>query len=620
MTTRARQHTQEELDELHRFNILVPFYLWIALVGILVLASFKQLATHLIASSRYRYSKRVLRLKAGLPSSHRGSVQTVAEKDATRGIKAAEGATPVSPADEGLDVRGYLPHLAKATLAIWRKYATRKHWLATQLHLQSTGQLLLIVAYIGLNVGLVLGGAKGDIDWRSHHAARLANANLPLVIGLASKNNVLAYLTGFSYHVLNAIHRWSARLVIILSLIHIGGRSYVNVPRVAPTGPGQAYIVWGIVATLLLAILHFTSFHPVRNRFYQTFIISHVLLFVFFFIALAIHRPQTAPFLYAGLGIYVVDRVVRTGRIIYYHYFKPTREKINAWVKVLPGDTMRVTLRTRMRWRAGQHVYLHVPDISVGGHPFSISSIDHELGMPFRPHDQAESTQRLLIRVREGMTGRLRDFALAHKEGHLEANSSLGVPIGRAWIEGPMGALPPFRDHQTVCLVAGGSGITFITPILCDLVSRALANMRAGYASTTATTLVKVHWNVRSLSHIEWIADTLRECIALSPPGFLEFTIHCSQIKETTAHYLTSEDDARPVSLLVQPGRPNYEVILEDVINLTDRSDWVACGTCGPSPMSEAVARAVQKSIQPRAVMRGENRRLVTFFREEFGY
>lgn len=86
----------------------------------------------------------------------------------------------------------------------------------------------LITAYITLNLLLIFLGADGDIDWQAHHAARLTYANIPLVIGLAGKNNVLSKLTGFAYESLNVLHRWSARFIIVSSAIHVGGRLYVS--------------------------------------------------------------------------------------------------------------------------------------------------------------------------------------------------------------------------------------------------------------------------------------------------------------------------------------------------------------------------------------------------------
>lgn len=90
------------------------------------------------------------------------------------------------------------------------------------------GQLFLLMIYLLLNFLLIFLGTESDIDWMAHHAAKLTYANMPLVIGLAGKNNVLSKLTGFAYESLNVLHRWSARFVIISSAIHIGGRIHVS--------------------------------------------------------------------------------------------------------------------------------------------------------------------------------------------------------------------------------------------------------------------------------------------------------------------------------------------------------------------------------------------------------
>lgn len=100
--------------------------------------------------------------------------------------------------------------------------------IANWFNLGNVGQLTLITTYALLNFLLIFLGAKGDIDWQAHHAARLTYANIPLVIGLAGKNNALSKLTGFAYESLNVLHRWSARWLIITSAIHVGGRIYAS--------------------------------------------------------------------------------------------------------------------------------------------------------------------------------------------------------------------------------------------------------------------------------------------------------------------------------------------------------------------------------------------------------
>jgi len=126
----------------------------------------------------------------------------------------------------------YLPICSRTEIAPtplgWHGPTDPTRQIAEFFFLGDLGQLLLIAVYLTLNLLLILLGAAGDIDWQAHHAARLTYANLPLVIGLAGKNNVLSKVTGFAYESLNVLHRWSARFVLVSSAIHIGGRIYVS--------------------------------------------------------------------------------------------------------------------------------------------------------------------------------------------------------------------------------------------------------------------------------------------------------------------------------------------------------------------------------------------------------
>jgi len=50
-------------------------------------------------------------------------------------------------------------------------------------------------------------------------------AQIPFVIALATKNNILGYLLGFTYEKLNFLHRFIGRLVVIAANVHSLGYS-----------------------------------------------------------------------------------------------------------------------------------------------------------------------------------------------------------------------------------------------------------------------------------------------------------------------------------------------------------------------------------------------------------
>ena len=219
-------------------------------------------------------------------------------------------------------------------------------------------------------------------------------------------------VTGFAYESLNVLHRWSARLVVLLSIIHVGGRVsavqptglaiahlsvpdasrdqiYVNNPTVNPTLYGHKYIIWGSLAFAAMILMAIGAARPIRNRFYSAFIISHVIFLILIIIGLWVHRPQQMPWLWASLALYLLDRIWRTARIIWFHGVHPVvpaSDQTLAWVEPLSQDTMKVCVRTHMSefcpfvpqfapvsetlftrfsqptaWIPGQHGYLHAP-------------------------------------------------------------------------------------------------------------------------------------------------------------------------------------------------------------------------------------------------------------------
>ena len=150
-----------------------------------------------------------------------------------------------------------------------------------------------------------------------------------------------------------------------------------------------------------------------------------------------------------------------------------------------------------MSWIPGQHVYLHVPSISAGGHPFSISSIC----LPVKPMDSSEikyvAKQKLLIRVREGVTRRLYNMAQDDAEAILSSDNFPSRSI-YAWSEGPYGNLHHLNEYETLLLVAGGSGVSFTLPIMLDIVRRRKTMVSpSGSSEPVATSRVTFLWIIR---------------------------------------------------------------------------------------------------------------------------
>lgn len=109
---------------------------------------------------------------------------------------------------------------------------------------------------------------------------------------------------------------------------------------------------------------------------------------------------------------------------------------------------------------------------------------------------------QLLIREASGLTAKLVKA--------LSARESDTVPV---LLDGPYGGLEgDLAIYEHVILIAGGTGITFVKPVLEDLLYRM-------QYTTTKTSTVELVWSVRSAG--EWRCLPLRrpvrvtECISL---------------------------------------------------------------------------------------------------------
>lgn len=87
------------------------------------------------------------------------------------------------------------------------------------------GIITLLLAYLVYIIALEF--INNNIPGAQHftslgvRAAWLAVAQVPLLILLAGKNNLIGFITGVSYERLNVLHRWSSRILLFLATLHL---------------------------------------------------------------------------------------------------------------------------------------------------------------------------------------------------------------------------------------------------------------------------------------------------------------------------------------------------------------------------------------------------------------
>ena len=88
----------------------------------------------------------------------------------------------------------------------------------------------MLFAYLGFILALqfIHVSIPGDAHWEAIgiRAGWLSIGQIPLVILLAGKYNVIGFLTGVGYERLNVFHRWVARTLLLTSTLHFGYQSY----------------------------------------------------------------------------------------------------------------------------------------------------------------------------------------------------------------------------------------------------------------------------------------------------------------------------------------------------------------------------------------------------------
>ncbi|CDU22660.1 uncharacterized protein SPSC_01290 [Sporisorium scitamineum] len=252
-----------------------------------------------------------------------------------------------------------------------------------------------------------------------------------------------------------------------------------------------------------------------------------------------------------------------------------------AFVQLLPGKTLRLTLRTpnKMSWKPGQWVYLNIPSVRFWeSHPFTIASAhdadfpvatefvnaDAEKGLAHAEKVKGEErTMVLLVRCRRGFTRQLWNFVAKKRQMQIQAAADAqhgagvyGMPgtamvpaLGkdttgvhlRAIVDGPYGSADRthWDIHSTVVIVCGGSGVSFGMSVLEHLCACMAGAMKFGKGGKGGkkflTQRVRFVWIMREFSHLQWIAAALRRCIEMVPPEHLQVDLFVTHFNHHSA-------------------------------------------------------------------------------------
>jgi hypothetical protein len=374
------------------------------------------------------------------------------------------------------------------------------------------GTIALLVGY--LSWVILLEFVNNDVDGAQHftslgvRAAWLAVAQVPLLVLLAGKNNIIGLVTGVSYERLNVLHRWVSRVLLFLAILHmlflhlswnaydLGPLEY-STDSCIPTG-------WATLAILIW--MNISTIAPIRNFSYEFFVVQHIITFFGFIIAVMMHLPSTAlysrVYIYIPIGFYFLDRLIRSSRYAW-NNIRPGRATLTA----LEGGVTRVHIRSKTvkNWRPGSHVFLSVPKFGIGqSHPATIASTPSSHG----------GDLVFILKSHNGFTSRLLKSASNSSTSLLptkEASASPTQVSHLSLIDGPYGSShSDFAAFDSVLLVSGSTGITFTLPILLDLAHRA-QQVKLPLKRVTLLWIVKnTSWTSWTSSELTTAAEGLR--------------------------------------------------------------------------------------------------------------
>ncbi|KAK6084255.1 hypothetical protein SCUP234_01942 [Seiridium cupressi] len=418
----------------------------------------------------------------------------------------------------------YLGRL-KCSISAWLMYQPRPIPIINRV-LPSNGTSVFVLGYIAINVFLHLyrGSLRPEYEFAfADRAGYIFVVNLPLLYLLAAKNQPLKLLTGYSYEALNIFHRRVGEWMCFEAAVHTVGMILGRLFFLADwlkTGTFREFmthplILLGLGAFFSYELLFFTSLGSFRQRWYELFLASHVVLQVAALLFLYLHFPTTRPYVFASLVIFTADRVVwRLGL---------KSASMQAHVRILedgktfmlsanwdiPSSKSRAITRWLGQsviygWRPMDHVFITVPSLGRGhglqAHPFTIAS-----AAPGVPEDSGHTIHawlNLLIRAQDGFTADLLK--------HARLNSAVTLRV-----DGPYGsadALEMLLASDITVVIAGGSGIAVIFPLVWDLAHRHASRSRE----------IHLLWIVHSRSHRSWMPqDQLDDLVN----GGVRFTI-----------------------------------------------------------------------------------------------
>lgn len=437
--------------------------------------------------------------------------------------------------------------------------------------LPSNAISMTVVSFVTLNIFYCVYGIPFTIPTLFLFADRTALmfvVNLPPLYLFAAKNQPIKLLTGYSYESLNVVHRRLGEIMCLLALLHSVGMLGVWYTLLHPIGVSfvsfalKKIILLGFGAFVSYEALYLSSLASFRQIWYELFLGLHVVLQSVALVFLWFHHRNSRPYVGAALGIWVIDRIL-------FRLALKTRQ-LRATLEIM-HDQSTVSLRVKTPisngtsrvgsllvadlaggWKPSEHIFVTIPALApkhiIQAHPFTIACL-------CSPSD-SEAEVRLLVRAQDGFSKDLVTYAKNHKSVDVRLDGPYGSRAGYELL----------KDSNLAVLVAGGSGIAVIWPLIQAMKKNSIALEGDIESCSNAKRTILFVWVVHQQSHLSWIGESDLKALAANGVDVV--------IPKPTAEY----------------GRPDVGIIVKNWIgehNLSGSKAGVVCS--GPDGLNRTV-------------------------------
>lgn len=398
----------------------------------------------------------------------------------------------------------------------------------------------------------------------------MSMTQIPIVFLFGGRNNFFMWLTGWSFDTFNIFHRYSSRVMVVYAVIHSICYSYVERGKYFAVAASQFYWIMGVVATICGSLILFQGIHFFRSRWYETFLVIHLVLAVAFTVGMWYHCKTLGwmQWMYATIAVWSFDRFARIVRIFW------SGGVVSGDFELVDPDQLIVKAEMDFsKWWSiypGVHVYMYILNGKFWeSHPFTVYQ---------SPFAAQTGKMTVLLKAKEGKTLSLANLL----------NKGDGKRRLKTLIEGPYGSKHPIGKYDSSVYIAGGIGITATYAYAIDVVRK-----------STAKTLIFT-WIVRNETCLTWFKTELDSLLADSRVEINLYVTGNNTSLPPGGSESDSKQSEKSVTDLSNPrlniiyGRPDMTV--EMPAYLEQCAGTTAVVVCGPPVLNDDIRLALVNS------------------------